>query len=229
MGRLNTAKNIRQFSKEIVGTGAHAVKALPFAVISAEERLRRRIQATLRVVLATTFLWLTAIVSLGATAATAIAKTVGKDKAPRERRVSRTKHHKIFREAGAPAMQGTASWYGHGFHNRKTASGKRFDKNAMMAAHRSLPFGTLVRVVNMDNDSSCVVEITDRGPFVHNRIIDVSEAAAGQLGFTSKGTAHVRLEIVYPNLADGYGKFSRPMSDVLRTPTYAIGSPSLSK
>ena len=91
-------------------------------------------------------------------------------------------------------MVGTASWYGHGFHNRKTASGKRFDQNAMMAAHRTLPFGTMVKVTNLKNHKSCIVEIADRGPFVKNRIIDVSRGAAQELGFD--GIAQVSLEVI---------------------------------
>lgn len=231
-GHLNTVTDIRRISKEVVDTSTQVVMALPKAVITAEERLRRRVQATLRVALATTFLWLTAIVSIGATAAQAVAKTVGKDKAPRERRIQANRsHHKKFKVRSAPAMEGTASWYGHRFHNRKTASGKAFNKNALMAAHRTLPFGTLVRVVNLDNDSSCIVEITDRGPYVGHRIIDVSEAAATKLGFNNRGTAHVRLEVVNNVFADAndYGLFHRPLSDVLRTPTYAIGTPASGK
>jgi rare lipoprotein A (peptidoglycan hydrolase) len=226
---LNKVTDIRRISKEVVDTSTQVVKALPMAVITAEERLRRRLQAALRVALATTFLWLTAIVSIGATAAQAVAKTVGKDKAPRERRINARRHnHKNFKARSTPAMEGMASWYGHGFHKRKTASGRPFDKNALMAAHRTLPFGTMVRVINTENDSSVIVEITDRGPYVGNRVIDVSEAAATKLGFNRRGTAHVRLEVINNIFADAndYGRFNRPLSDVLRTPTYAIGTPA---
>jgi len=126
------------------------------------------------------------------------------------------------------SMTGTASWYGHGFHNRKTASGKRFDQDAMMAAHRTLPFGTMVKVTNLSNGKSCIVEITDRGPFVKNRIIDVSRGAAQELDFADNGTAKVTLEVLDPtftneisysprNIRSAYG-----ISDVLKTRFIAI-------
>src|SRR6185369_1178516 len=95
------------------------------------------------------------------------------------------RHHLKRKHNSNPnlSMTGTASWYGHGFHNRKTASGKKFNQNALMAAHRTLPFGTLVKVTNTANNRSCVVEITDRGPYAKNRIIDLSRSAAQELGF----------------------------------------------
>lgn len=87
---------------------------------------------------------------------------------------------------------GLASWYGPGFHGRPTASGERFDQTAMTAAHRSLPFGTIVRV--QWNERSVVVRINDRGPFVAGRIIDLSRAAAERLGMIQRGVAQVCLE-----------------------------------
>lgn len=197
------------------------------AVITAEERLRRRVQAALRVALATTFLWLTAIVSIGATAAQAVTKTVGKDKTARERSIERKAHrNKKSLETATPKMEGVASWYGRQFHNRKTASGKKFDKWAMMAAHRTLPFGTMVRVTNLDNGTSCIVEITDRGPYVGHRVIDVSRAAAEELGFLSQGTAHVRLDVINTEFAEilKTGRSSKPISDALRDPSYTVGA-----
>lgn len=89
---------------------------------------------------------------------------------------------------------GTASWYGRAFAGRRTASGEIFRPQDMTAAHRTLPFGTQVRVVNIDNGRSVVVRINDRGPFKHQRILDVSEAAARKLGFHRQGLAQVRLE-----------------------------------
>jgi rare lipoprotein A len=91
---------------------------------------------------------------------------------------------------------GKASYYGPGFHGRKTASGKRFDRWASTAAHRTLPFGTKVRVTNLKNGKSSVVTITDRGPYAHGRVIDVSEGVANKLGMRHSGTARVRLEIM---------------------------------
>lgn len=93
-------------------------------------------------------------------------------------------------------MQGTAAWYGGKFSGRRTASGKRFNPNALSAAHRTLPFGTKVKITNMSNDRSVVVTINDRGPTSHARIIDVSRAAAKKLGFQRAGLTEVTLEIV---------------------------------
>lgn len=93
-------------------------------------------------------------------------------------------------------MEGLASWYGGKFHGQPTASGEIYDAGKLTAAHKSLPFGTLVRVVNLENGNSIVVRINDRGPFVAGRIIDLSQAAAATLGITGKGVAPVRLELV---------------------------------
>ena len=91
---------------------------------------------------------------------------------------------------------GMASWYGQPFHGRKTASGERFDMNAMTAAHRTLPFGAWVRVTNLDNGRQVVLRVNDRGPFSKNRIIDVSKRAAESLGFRRKGTTKVRVQFI---------------------------------
>lgn len=89
-----------------------------------------------------------------------------------------------------------ASWYGEPFHGRTTASGERYDQEGLTAAHKSLPFGTWVRVENLGNGRSVRVRITDRGPFVDDRIIDLSRAAARSLRLLGPGTARVRLEVV---------------------------------
>lgn len=94
-------------------------------------------------------------------------------------------------------FSGKASYYGGRFHGRKTASGERFNKNAMTAAHRRLPFGTRVRVTNRENGKSCVVRINDRGPFGNRgRIIDLSEAAARKLGMIDAGVVRVKVEVI---------------------------------
>ncbi|EMV9186101.1 septal ring lytic transglycosylase RlpA family protein [Escherichia coli] len=90
--------------------------------------------------------------------------------------------------------EGTASYYGKAHHGKRTASGERFNQNALTAAHRTLAFGTRVRVTNLDNGRSVVVRINDRGPFGRGRIIDLSKAAAEQLNMLRSGTAPVRLE-----------------------------------
>lgn len=91
---------------------------------------------------------------------------------------------------------GMASWYGEPFHGRTTASGERYDQEGLTAAHRTLPFGTWVRVENLENGSTVRVRITDRGPFVDDRIIDLSRAAARDLGLIGPGTGRVRIEVV---------------------------------
>jgi|tagenome__1003787_1003787.scaffolds.fasta_scaffold20845820_2 rare lipoprotein A len=90
---------------------------------------------------------------------------------------------------------GLASFYGKEHAGKRTASGKRFDFNALTAAHRTLPFGTRVVITNLGNGKSVVVEIADRGPRGRRRIVDVSYAAAQQLGFVREGTAKVRLAL----------------------------------
>ena len=86
---------------------------------------------------------------------------------------------------------GGASWYGPGFHGKKTASGERFNQNAMTAAHKTLPMGTVVKVVDQRSGKSVKVTINDRGPFAKGRIIDLSKAAAGKLGFQARGHTKV--------------------------------------
>ncbi|MBU0928652.1 MAG: septal ring lytic transglycosylase RlpA family protein, partial [Spirochaetes bacterium] len=96
----------------------------------------------------------------------------------------------VVQAPGAQAAfeTGIASWYGEPFHGRKTASGEVFDMRAMSAAHKSLPFGTLVLVTAVDDGRSVVVRINDRGPFVAGRIIDLSKAAAALIGLDRSGT-----------------------------------------
>jgi rare lipoprotein A len=96
----------------------------------------------------------------------------------------------------AAATEGMASYYGKGFHGRRTASGKRFDQHAMTAAHRTLRFGTRLRVTHLRNQRSVVVTVNDRGPFVKGRVIDLSRAAASRLGMLSSGVARVRIEVL---------------------------------
>jgi rare lipoprotein A len=91
---------------------------------------------------------------------------------------------------------GVASWYGAPYHNRRGSNGEIYDMHAMTAAHRTLPLGSVVRVTYIENGSSAVVRITDRGPFIEGRIIDLSRAAAEKIGLVQKGTARVRLEVL---------------------------------
>jgi rare lipoprotein A len=89
---------------------------------------------------------------------------------------------------------GSASWYGRGFHGRKTANGERFNMNALTAAHRTLPLGSYVRVTNPTTNEAVVVRINDRGPYARGRIIDLSYAAAKVLHLQRIGTARVKIE-----------------------------------
>lgn len=94
------------------------------------------------------------------------------------------------------AGTGEASWYGPGFFGNRTANGEVFRPGTMTAAHRTLPFGTKVKVTNLWNGRSAIVRINDRGPFHGNRIIDLAHGAAQRLGLVSSGIAQVRLEVV---------------------------------
>lgn len=91
---------------------------------------------------------------------------------------------------------GEASFYGPGFAGRPTANGERFNPAEMTAAHRTLPFGSKLRVTNMRNGQSVVVRVNDRGPYAHNRVIDLSQGAAKRIGMINSGTANVKLELI---------------------------------
>ncbi|MGR5176565.1 septal ring lytic transglycosylase RlpA family protein [Vibrio parahaemolyticus] len=104
-----------------------------------------------------------------------------------EKTTSYAKSHKLV---------GQASWYGNKFHGKLTASGERYNMRAYTAAHKTLPFGTIVRVTNTANGKSVDVKINDRGPFVKGRVIDLSYKAFGRIGNTNKGVASVKIDIV---------------------------------
>lgn len=104
---------------------------------------------------------------------------------------------------------GVASWYGPPYHNRRGSNGEIYDMHAMTAAHRTLPLGSIVRVINLDTKASAIVRITDRGPFVEGRVIDLSKAAAEKIGMIQKGTTEVRLEVLKtPAPIDGGGRWA---------------------
>jgi rare lipoprotein A len=98
-------------------------------------------------------------------------------------------------DQGAHVESGEASWYGDEFHGKPTARGEPFDQNALTAAHPDLPLGAEAEVTNLANGRSVEVEITDRGPFVRGRVIDLSKGAAEELGMVEDGTAPVRIEV----------------------------------
>ncbi len=106
------------------------------------------------------------------------------------------KHHLLATLAAVHPLRGLASWYGSVLHGHTTASGETFDEAMMTACHRTLPFGTLVKVTDEASEKSVVVRINDRGVLNADRVIDLSAAAATKLGILRSGLAHVRLEVV---------------------------------
>ena len=94
------------------------------------------------------------------------------------------------------AQRGIASFYAEAFHGRTTANGETFDMNAMTCAHKTLPFGTMLLVTNLDNERDVTVRVNDRGPYVSGRIIDLSKGAAGSLDMIESGTANVLIEVI---------------------------------
>ncbi|MDT8377148.1 MAG: septal ring lytic transglycosylase RlpA family protein [Mariprofundaceae bacterium] len=141
--------------------------------------------------------------------------------------------------AAGYSKTGTASWYGREFHGKKTANGEYYDMHAMSAAHTTLPMPTMAKVTNLDNGRAIVVRINDRGPFVKNRIIDLSYAAAKALGYERQGTAPVRVEalggaaatpamagkkVSAPVLAASPRPAYQPQAPAPRTPAASHGS-----
>lgn len=102
----------------------------------------------------------------------------------------------LYQVAGPYYEVGIASWYGPGFDGNLTSNGEVYDMNGISAAHKTLPFGTIVRVVEFSTGKSIVVRINDRGPFIEGRIIDLSKGAARQLGIIDKGITKVGLRII---------------------------------
>ena len=106
--------------------------------------------------------------------------------------------HEVESDSGVvvAVLHGAASWYGPKFHGRKTASGERFNMDKLTAAHRTLPFDTLVRVTNQTNDKSVIVRINDRGPFHGKRVLDLSRKAAQKIGLVNHGVGRVKVEVL---------------------------------
>jgi len=139
----------------------------------------------------------------GAGAETAASPQTVMRTASRARRVNRTTatrttpDNPTHKRTGYSAV-GTASWYGPGFHGRRTAAGETFDMHALTAAHPSLPIPCTVRVTNLDNKRSVTVRVNDRGPYAGGRVIDVSARTAKALGFYDRGLAKVKIDYVGP-------------------------------
>lgn len=119
----------------------------------------------------------------------------------------------VFAFAYAQVQSGKASYYADKFEGRQTASGEKYKHNKLTAAHKTLPFGTKVKVTNTANNQSVEVVINDRGPYVEGRVIDVSKSAAEKLGFVNQGLADVTLEVTDPGNGKG-GDPGRPIGQV---------------
>ncbi len=122
------------------------------------------------------------------------------------------KNYQVWKNFNSYIEVGTASWYGPGFHSKKTSNGEVYDQRGFSAAHKNLPLPSYVKVTNLENNKQIVVRVNDRGPFHGNRIIDLSEGAAKAINMTGKGTARVKLEYlnVMPNgsIANARGHYN---------------------
>jgi len=112
---------------------------------------------------------------------------------------TRTSRPTTAASAAGTRIVGLASWYGQRHQGHATASGEAFDMNKLTAAHRTMPFGTRLRVTNVENGRSVVVRVNDRGPWVSDRVLDVSQAAAKTLGMTGDGVTKVEIVVLGPN------------------------------
>ena len=108
------------------------------------------------------------------------------------------KTSRTFVSAKNYQAKGLASWYGSEFHRKRTSSGERFNMYQLTAAHKTLPLDTYVQVTNLSNGKHVIVKINDRGPFIHNRLIDLSYAAAKKIGMVRKGTTPVSIKALHP-------------------------------
>jgi rare lipoprotein A (peptidoglycan hydrolase) len=113
----------------------------------------------------------------------------------------RGRKYRPMTELQAFKQRGVASWYGRPFHGRRTATGERYDMNSMSAAHPTLPLPSYVRVTNLKSGTSVIVRVNDRGPFAHDRVIDLSREAARHLGLLKDGIAAVEVNLIVPEPA----------------------------
>jgi len=136
------------------------------------------------------------------------------------------KRYYVRKNAEDYTERGVASWYGTKFHGRKTSSGEPYDMYAMTAAHKTLPIPAYVKVSNLDNGKTIVVRVNDRGPFVDDRIIDLSYVAAQKLEMTAKGTANVEISVVRPHHGNTDVAKQIPTLAATTTPTKTTKHPS---
>jgi rare lipoprotein A len=106
------------------------------------------------------------------------------------------KHYQVMKTSNHYEEKGVASWYGRKFNKKRTSSGERFNMYRMTAAHKTLPLSTYVKVTNLTNGKHVIVKVNDRGPFISNRLIDLSYAAAKKLGMVNRGTVPVNIKVV---------------------------------
>jgi len=128
--------------------------------------------------------------------------------------------YRVMKNSKGYLQRGIASWYGNKFHGRRTSSGEAYDMYAMTAAHKSLPLPTYVQVTNLDNGRQVVVKVNDRGPFVKNRIIDLSYTAAKKLGITATGTGLVEVRAINTD----HPPAQKPRTTTSKTVTAALPS-----
>jgi rare lipoprotein A (peptidoglycan hydrolase) len=126
--------------------------------------------------------------------------TRDRDESSRPREIARVKEEQPARVAPSSkvllTLEGVVSYYAHDFQGKLTSNGETFNMNDLTAAHRTFPFGTKVRVTNLENDKSVIVRVNDRGPFVEGRIMDLSMGAAKEIGLIKNGTTQARLEVL---------------------------------
>lgn len=133
--------------------------------------------------------------------------------------------YRVLPTAKGYKERGLASWYGAKFHGARTSSGEPYDMYSMSAAHRTLPLPTYARVTNLDNGKSVIVRINDRGPFKHNRVMDLSYAAALKLDIVSKGTGKVEVEAIDPvEWQRTNAEFERQLAEPAAPPVVAAGA-----
>ena len=120
----------------------------------------------------------------------------GNSKSITKKQVKKNSNKKSSFDKTKKVLKGISSYYGPNFHGKLTANGEVFDMYGLTAAHKELPFNTIVRVINENNGKSQILRINDRGPYVNNRILDCSYGAAKKLGFVNEGTTSVKIEII---------------------------------
>jgi rare lipoprotein A (peptidoglycan hydrolase) len=175
---------------------------------------KKRVSHVFRTIVAVALFVLAGFISVGSSLDLVFAKNVARRVASKMREVKSKGQFRLLNiyktlsasnpsliQAMNHATTGLASWYGGIFHGRKTAMGTTYNMYAMTAAHRSLPLGTWVKVTNERNGKSIVVQVTDRGPYVANRIMDLSYAAAQKLGYANAGTTNISMKVIGQNYA----------------------------